>query len=425
MLVPATAKLTPSLLFAYPDGVHPFEATNHLTFTVGPANGSNIPSSGVHLVLNGVDVTASPKFSLTQSGSGWTGNYPVASNAPYAAVINVTNSAGLYSTFSITFDTFNINNYQWEAVDYDFSTNDNMSTPPQQGGEFGPGWYSGLFIDNPEPSADITAATGPVGTELTNSYFGYPTGWTASIDPFGAGAVAQPGVDIGWVPVGGQTELYRNDTASQQPAADYVRPKFLAAQAALSDPNIGPFNIGYYTTGSWLNYTRHYPTNNYYVWGRLAGGAGPFSGTTLSILTSGYGTGTQTSNVLGTFSDPNAAGWQAWHWIPLLDANSNMVQVSLGGLATLNLTSGNNINVEFLMLAPAPPIFKVTPSLVGGLLNLAFPTESGHNYTVVYKSSLTASTWTPVGSVITGNGSVTNVTETLTGTQGYYTVITQ
>jgi hypothetical protein len=429
MLVPSTPKLTPSLLFAYPDGVHPFEATNNLSFTVGPANGSNIPSSGVHLVVNGVDVTASPKFTLTQSGTKWTGNYPVSSNAPYAAVINVTNSAGLFSTFSITFDTFNINNYQWEAVDYDFSTNDNMSTPPQQGGEFGPGWYSGLFIDNPVPTADTTGTTAPAGTYETNSYFGYPTGFTAGNDPFGAGALAQQGVDINFGNSGqggSGTEIYRSgDGVGAQAAADYVRPKFLVERTNLNDPNIGPINIGYYAAGYWLNYTRHYPTNNYYVWGRLAGGAGPFSGTTMSILTSGYATGTQTSNVLGTFSDPNAAGWQSWHWIPLLDANSNMVNVQLGGLATLKVTSGNNINTEFFMLAPAPPIFKVTPSLVGGLLNLAFPTEIGHNYTVVYKGSLTVSSWTPVGSVITGNGSVTNVTETLTGTQGYYTVITQ
>jgi hypothetical protein len=219
--------------------------------------------------------------------------------------------------------------------------------------------------------------------------------------------------------------LYRHDTVGSQPTTDYVRPKFLAAQTSLADPNIGPFNIGYYTVGSWLNYTRHYPTNNYYVWGRLAGGAGPFSGTTVSLVTNGVGTATQSPEVLGTFADPNAAGWQTWHWIPLLDTNGNMVPVSLGGQATLRVTSGNNINMEFFLLAPAPLQFKVTPSLVAGQLNLSFPTESGKNYTVVYKSSLTAATWTPVGSAIPGNGSVTNVTEILTGTQGYYTVTAQ
>jgi hypothetical protein len=404
MLMPATPILTPSLLFAYPDGVHPFEPTNDLTFTVGPANGSNITAAGIDVVLNGVDITSSPKFSLTAgSGGSFTGNYPIASNAVYTAVINVTNSVGSNSTFTISFDTFNPNNYQLEAVDYDFTTNG----------------VGGLFIDNPVPTGDYTACQ--VGEYATNSYFGFPE------DLIGV-AIAQQGVDISFGNFGQGTtsECYRaDDGVGTQAASDYVRAKFLAARTEFNDPNIGPFNIGYYGTGSWLNYSRHYPTNNYYVWGRLAGGAGPFSGTIVSMVTSGVGTSIQTSNVLGTFADPNAAGWQTWHWIPLLDTNGNMVNLSLGGLATLKVTSGNNLNMEFLMLAPAPIQFKVTPSLVGGQLNLSFPTAVGHSYTVEYKPTLNVTNWTVVGSTITGSGSVTNVTETLTGTQGYYTVTVQ
>ncbi len=140
MLVPAVPILTPSLRFAYPDGLHPFEPTNSLTFTIGPANGTNIAASGIHLVLNGVDVTSNPTFTLTESGSSWTGNYPIQSNAIYTAVINATNLAGLSSSFNISFDTFNVNNYQLEFADYDFSTNN------------GTDWISGLYIENPVPT---------------------------------------------------------------------------------------------------------------------------------------------------------------------------------------------------------------------------------------------------------------------------------
>jgi len=415
MLIPAVPRLTPSLLFAYPDGVHPFEATNNFTFTVGPANGSNIVSTGIDVVLNGVDITSNPRFTLTAAGSAWTGNFPVASNAVYSAVISVTNVAGSNTTISINFDTFDVNNYQWEAVDYDFSTNNGAGA-----------WIGGLFIDNPVPTCDTTAPQ--TGHLETNSYYAYPTGFTPAVDTLAQmGAVAQQGVDI-YFPNDGQSstsEYYRADGVGSQPAADYLRPKFRAEQTVLGDTAIGTFNIGYYGLGYWLNYTRHYPTNNYYVWGRLAGGGGAFSGTTVSLVTSGVGATNQTTQVLGTFSDPNAAGWQAWHWIPLLDANGNMVNVSLGGLATLRVTSGNNVNSEFFMLAPAPPQFTVTPSLVAGQLNLSFPTQSGHTYTVVYKSSLAAPTWTPVGSPISGNGSAQAVLQTLTGTQGYYTVTVQ
>jgi hypothetical protein len=78
--------------------------------------------------------------------------------------------------------------------------------------------------------------------------------------------------------------------------------------------------------------------------------------------------------------------------------------------------------MEFFMLAPAPLTFSVSASMVGGRLNLAFPTVQGHNYTVVYKSSLTATNWTTVGSAMAGTGSVTNVLQTLSGGQGYYAI---
>jgi hypothetical protein len=414
MLVPAVPILTPSLRFAYPDGLHPFEPTNSLTFTIGPANGTNIVASGIHLVLNGVDVTSNPKFALTQSGSSWTANYPIQSNAIYAAVINATNLAGLSSTFYINFDTFDVNNYQVEFADYDFSTNN------------GTVWISGLYIENPVPTCDINASQ--TGELATNSYFAYPTGFTPGLDRNGLGAIAQQTIDINWVD--GQplaNDYYRNDGVGTEPSGDYLRPQFIAAQKKFNDPNIGPFQIGYFDQYNWLNYTRVYPTNSYNVWGRLAGGAGPFSGTILSMVTNGWGTPNQSSNVLGTFADPNAAGWEAYHWIPLLNSNGTMSVVSLGGQATLTLTSGNNLNAAFMMLVPAPGQLQVTPSLVSGQLNLSFFAESGHTYNVVYKSSLSAPTWTAVGASITGNGAVTNVTAatTLTGAQGYYAVTVQ
>jgi hypothetical protein len=400
MLVPAVPILTPALQAAYPDGVHIFEPTNNFTFTVGPANGSNILSSGIDVVLNGVDITSNPKFTLTALGSSWTGNYPIASNAVYAAVINVTNTAGLSSTFNINFDTFSTANFQWESGDYDFSTN---------------GTSGGLFIDNPVPSCDITASQ--TGELATNSYFAYPGGLVGV-------AVALETVDIGWAdPQPKAQNYYRNDGVGTQPSGDYLRPQFIAAQAQFGDPNIGPFQVGYFDGGNWLNYTRHYPTNTYNVWARLAGGAGPFSGTLLSMVVSNYGTFNQVSNVLGSFSDPNAAGWAAYHWIPLLDTNGNKVVVSLGGLATLTLTSGNNLNAGFFMLVPAPPAAQViTPSIVGGQLNLSFLAASGHTYTVVSKTDLTSPSWSQVGTPIIGAGAVVSVTVPLSGTQGFYTI---
>jgi hypothetical protein len=399
MLVPATPILTPVLQYYNPTGIHPFQATNSFTFTVGAANGAGIDSTGIGLVINGVNVT--PQLTFTGATNSWTTSYPILSNSIYTVVINITNTAGLTSSFTKNFDTFNPNNYIWEADDYDYTTNG----------------VSGVFIDNPVPTCDTTAPD--TGHEETNSYFAWPGG-SANVGL----AKATSGIDFfDAAPQPEANDFYRADGQGCQPASDYVRAKFVAAQTEFNDPNIGPFNIGWTTAGDWENYTRHYPTGNFYVYGRLAGGAGAWTGEQLDLLTSGYGTATQTTNILGIFSDPNPAGYQAWHWIPCLDTNGNMVVVPLGGQTTLQIVCGTpGINEEFYMLVPAPLLFKVTSSVSAGQLTLSFPTEIGFTYTVKYKSNLAATTWTPVGSTITGNGSVQAANE-VSAAPGYYTIV--
>jgi hypothetical protein len=404
MLTPPVCPTTPTLQYVYPNGSGLLEGTNEFTFVVNANCGAAIASNGISLLLNGVNVTSG--LSFTQAGSAWTVSYPIYQNTLYTAIINVTNTAAVSITYSASFDTFNPNNYVWEAVDYDFTTNG----------------VGGQFIDDPVPTGDnnVTPAAGQpsLGTLATNSYYAYPAGLVVS-------AVTQQGVDVGWINVTGQVMDYRTDTVATQPATDDLRAKFIAAQQEFSDVNIGPFNICYYTNGSWLNYTRHYPTNTFYIWGRVAGTPAFTNGVQMSILTSGYGTSIQTSNILGTFSDSHAAGFQAWHWIPLLDSDGNQVEVSLGqgvgGIETLQATSESPqyCNLEFFMLVPVPPQFTLTPSLgSGGQLNISFPTESGVQYAILYKSSLTAPNWTPVGISVAGDGNVHVVN--VSATPGYY-----
>ena len=139
-----------------------------------------------------------------------------------------------------------------------------------------------------------------------------------------------------------------------------------------------------WASGFWENYTRTFPTNSYNVYSRMAGGAGPFSGTTLSLVTAGKGTTNQTTQVLGSFADANAAGWATWHWVPMRDTNGNLATISLGGVQTVRLTSGNNANAHFIMLVPAAVSLSVnlSVSITGSSVSLKFPTVTGHNYTV-------------------------------------------
>ena len=69
MLEPVTPILTPVLSYINPDGTHPFEYTNKWNFTIGAADGAGIPSSGIDIVLNGVDVTS--KVTMTGSTNSW------------------------------------------------------------------------------------------------------------------------------------------------------------------------------------------------------------------------------------------------------------------------------------------------------------------------------------------------------------------
>jgi hypothetical protein len=447
LFVPVAPVYTPVFLNVYPKAI--FEPTNHLTFTVGPAQGASISTNGIGVILNGVTVGSGLSF-VQGAGGIWTVTYPILSNEIYSVTINVTNTLGLTNSFSANFNTIDLNNYHWMAVDYDFSTNNGTSS----GGTVGDGWTGGLFIDNPVPTGDTNAPAVSPSQLLTNSYAGYPTGFYPGADTLaGLGAVAQQSIDINWIyitnqnPVAGQVanSIYRggpytgstlvaSDGVGTQVASDsFLLPEFTYERTNLPDAIICEFNIGYFYSPNWLNYTRTYPTGSFRVLGRLASGSA-YSGATLSMVTSGVGTSNQTTAVLGTFSNSSAAGYQSYNWVPLLDTNGNNVVVQLGGVATLRLTaptnatpSGGALNPLFFMLAPATPAssFTVSASLNLGNIQVSIPTQIGYNYTLWQTTSLAPASWTPVSSAITGDGGVHVVTEPATGQPEYYKVLAQ
>ncbi len=102
-----------------------------------------------------------------------------------------------------------------------------------------------------------------------------------------------------------------------------------------------------------------------------------------------------------------------------------MVNLSLGGVETLRVTSGNNLNSEFFMLVATPSPVQLTAAVVGSQIQLTIPTQAGYTYKVMFTGSLTPPiAWSQVGS-IPGDGTVHVVPETVTGLQGYYQVTAQ
>jgi len=372
MVVPQRTDL-PVITGLYPEGTGFFQATNKLVFTVSSPSGIN--TANIQLLINGVNVSASLVFS--GSPTAWTVTYAgLLPNTTYTATITVTDNSGNVVRGGSTFDTFSSTNFTWEAEDFDFN--------------------GGQFIDNPVVSA----------TPMANCYFTYPNGDSAN--------VAQVGIDLATPNnASGEQFAYRPyESCGTQVAQDLLRSQFSIAGAS-------DYYVGWWSAGTWLNYTRTFPTNTYHLYARLAYNAA--YSVTASLVTGGWGTPDQATQVLGTFSG-TGTDYQAWQWVPLLDANAQTVAVALGGVSTLKMAAGTSVNANFYLLVPAstPPANVVlAASLSGTNVVLSFPTIAGFTYTVLTKSNLTDVTWNPLTSV-SGDGSLKSVNEPATAAKRFY-----
>jgi hypothetical protein len=393
MLAPGT-NTPPAITGIYPDGLQPFETANALTFNI-LSSLSTVSQANIHVTLNGANVSS--QLSFSGSSTNWAASLALPSQGLYTCVITAKDANGNSNTYNETFDTFTQNNFMVEADEYDFN--------------------GGQFIDDPiETATNYLAA---------NSYYGFPEG---NFDN-----TAIYGIDFTTTNTdAGETFLYRVDaSAGTQLTSDFLRNEFINSGQVPGEP-IGAtnndFNIGWWNPGTWLNYTRTFPTNHFYVFGRLAGGS-PYSGTTLSLVTSGQGTVNQALQLLGSFSDPNANGFQSWHWVPLVNDGTNVI-VSMGGIETLQATAGpgaatGTVNSHFYMFVPAvssgPSPFPVSALVSAGTISIKFPTQNGFNYTVYFSNSLNPANWQTL-TTKAGDGTVKTVTDTADGSQRFYRV---
>ena len=390
ILVPAGTGFPPVINNLNPNNVSPpvnaniFLSVTNITYSVSSAF-STVATSNIHTLINGVDVSSSATYS--GNNTNWNVSLPCPQNQLITLVVNATDAKGLSNSVSETFDTFSQNNLMIEGVDWDFN--------------------GGQFIDNPVPTAPVAPAA--------NSYF------EGGIDMTNASVF---GVDYDGTYDGEALGGYRdNDNGFQcEVSSDFVRNKFIVNGST-------DYDLGYFNPGQWANYTRTFPASSYNVYGRMAGGAGPFNNTSLSLVTAGRLTANQTTQPLGSFADANAAGWQTWHWVPMRDTNGNLATISLGGVQAVKLTSGGNLNVNFLMFVPPASMAQpthLTVSVSAGVVHLSFATQNNRTYTVYYSTKLGAgASWQQLGSTVSGNGSIQTVTDNVTGSARFYRVTTQ
>jgi hypothetical protein len=382
--VPAGTSFPPVIGNLNPNNVSPpvnkniFLSVTDITYSVS-STFSTVATSHIQTWINGVNESSTATY--TGSSTNWSVSVPCPQNELISLFVQAVDATGATNSVSETFDTFTQSNLMIEALDFNFN--------------------GGQFIDNPTPTAPLYNAA--------DSYFNGGFGPNGSAGP--GTNVAVVNVDYLGVTNDGVAWAYRPlDTfIGQEVTADFLRYKFTVTDAE-------DYDLGYYNAGFWENYTRTFPANHYNVYARLAGGNGPFSGTTLSLVTSSSATSNQTTRVLGSFADANAAGWAVWHWVPMLDTHGNLATVSLGGVQTVRLTSGNNLNAHFLMFVPTESA-PMTASASGKNVSISFPTMAGYSYTVLYNSTLTGGTWQTLSAGISGDGTVKTVNDTTTSGQ--------
>ena len=358
MLVAAQVDL-PRLSDLYPTGKRPFEYTNALSFTVA-TTGATFPADGIKVNLDGSDVSSG----LVITGSAATKNvvYPgLLPNATHTAIITATNSLDHGISVTMHFDTFNETNYMVEAEDFDFD-----------GGQYVAGWY-------PEAYLNLGATT---NVDFQHSSF---------LD---------------------EEFLYRLDGIPEDKTRDSLREAFV---------NVGAFDydLTWFGNGDWANYTRVYPTGNFYVYGRFSG-LGAYS-MYLDQVISGAGTTSQVTERLGRWGIVGR-GYSIYDWVPLTDEGlAASVVVQLNGLSTLRIATTGNSNPNYFMLVPASGV-TLTAGRVGNNVIISFPTQSGVIYRVFYRDNLNAGNWALLTSVI-GDGTVKTASDPATTTGRFYQVV--
>jgi len=363
MLVPADTTI-PVVANLYPDGLVQFQHTNTLSFAASSSLG--IPTTNISLKLNSVDVSSS--LVITGPSTNRQVSYSqLAGDTIYSAVITVKNSAGIVYSLPYSFNTFNPNYYQWESVDWNYTSNG----------------VPGQYIEN-----------------QLNAYANRSTTQGIDVGQVNANTLNNPFI---YRPYDGT-----NLTPSQEPAATTPRPQFVAA-------GMIDYKADYVEFGTWMDYTRHYPAGSYYVYGTFTEG-GALTSATLSQVTSSPTTSNQTTVQLGTFILP-VVGWGTFEYVKLTDASNNPVVVTFTGTNATTLqfegdpisNDGNTCNTGFFMLVPAAPAsVTLAATLGGGNVNISFPTQSGHSYQVQWTGSLSSPSWNNADLVV-GDGSTKTV----------------
>ncbi len=177
----------------------------------------------------------------------------------------------------------------------------------------------------------------------------------------------------------GSQAAYRSAAAGLYQTVDGVSnfgPSF-ASEGAVTRPGqsttynlTNNFKIGWGGT-HWFNFTRTIPRGVYTAAMSTSRDPAALINHTLAEVTSGVGTATQTTRLLGTFRGTPPGGWSVWGLLPMVDAAGNTTFFKLpGGQTTLRYTqTANEGDMDWFVLVPVstvgPQVTTSVPALPG------------------------------------------------------------
>lgn len=102
-------------------------------------------------------------------------------------------------------------------------------------------------------------------------------------------------------------------------------------------------------------------------------------------------------------------------------ANTTVVRYQV----TMHVSGGSGaVLYDTMSLLKKLPV-TITPTFGGGNITLSWVTQGGTDYQVVYKDNLTDPSWTPLGSVVNGDGGVKTASYAASGGKRFYSVLTK
>ncbi len=362
LLCGLAAHAQPVISGAYPNGTNMFQPSATLSFTV--TSGTGVTNVTVDLTAQDL-YTGSVLLSHYTSASGLTivgsgVSAPLKANKIYTSAVIVAYDAAGSTTLSESFDTITPS-YTWEAEDFDYT--------------------NGQYFD---ASAGVNQYANLNGT-LSVDYF--------------ANTSASNGT-AAYRPRGLETE---NPNSGDLP----LRLQYIGTTNF-------DYDVGWTSGGQWGNYTRHYPAGTYNMFVRTSGGGAPSTESGDIVIENGTATST---NVTPYKFPVLGLGWGTYNFVPVTDANGNMVQITFdGSVCTLEQTQVNSSdNLNFFMLMPVPAVLPSTVTITNVYPDGSFQFQDTNTFTFNASSPVAINPSTDVSvqlaaTNLSGVGSVTLLT---------------